>query len=561
MRGARRTSQAIALLLTLALVATACGKSKSKSTAATTTTTQVNAPKGGTLVLAADQELDCADAIGSCGAQLWAQYVLNEQTLPRVFDMTSEGKQVASNVLTGEPVLEAGPPQKVTYKFNPQAVWSDGVAIGCDDIKYTWDQEVNDKDINDRSGYTNIKTVECPDPKTAVTTYSAPYADWRSLFGGNTQLWPSHILQGKVRDAETKDGYTWSGGPWKLDHWTKGQELKIVPNPSYWGKKPNLDAVVWKFIPDTAAEQQAYKTGQVRAIYVQSQVELAALKNEPDTFFKPYVLFNFENLWFNTEKPPLNSKAVRQALAYSTDRDTIVTQLFGPVSPDLKPIHSYTTPVNKEWYTTGFSKYTRDLSKVDSLMKGDGWTKGADGIWAKGGQKASIEMNTTAGNKRRELTEQVLQSQWKEAGFNTTINNTKAGTLFGQWLPAGTFTMGIYAQTPASPDPTQCVNFCLENIPTAANSKSGQNYTRLNDAALTAKLKELDSELDASKRHKILDDAMAMLVDLVPALPVDPLPQVFVINTAKVGGFEAKGNPIYGPFVNLNEWFCKGGTC
>ena len=53
----------------------------------------------------------------------------------------------------------------------------------------------------------------------------------------------------------------------------------------------------------------------------------------------------------------------------------------------------------------------------------------------------------------------------------------------------------------------------------------------------------------------------ASMVDAVPSLPVDPLPQVFVLNTGKVGGFVEAGNPIYGPFVNLNEWYCKGGTC
>ena len=43
-------------------------------------------------------------------------------------------------------------------------------------------------------------------------------------------------------------------------------------------------------------------------------------------------------------------------------------------------------------------------------MKGDGWAKGADGIWAKAGKKASFEIKTTPSNKRRELTVADLQS-------------------------------------------------------------------------------------------------------------------------------------------------------
>src|SRR5204863_337192 len=82
-----------------------------------------------------------------------------------------------------------------------------------------------------------------------------------------------------------------------------------------------------------------------------------------------------------------------------------------------------------------FSQYVKDLSKVNSLMTGDGWAKGSDGIWAKGGQKASLTVRVTAGNKRRELTEQILQSQWKDAGFELTTDNQSSSILFGQSLP------------------------------------------------------------------------------------------------------------------------------
>jgi peptide/nickel transport system substrate-binding protein len=170
---------------------------------------------------------------------------------------------------------------------------------------------------------------------------------------------------------------------------------------------------VFKFIPDSAAEQQAYKTGQVLGIYPQAQLELADLKNLPDTKFDVVSSLSYEALWMNTTKEPVNSKAVRQALAYATDREAAVQTLFGPVQPDIKPIQSFATPANKQWYSDPFKKYTRNLTKVDELMKGDGWAKGSDGIWAKNGKKAEIENSTTAGNKRRELTQEILASQWK----------------------------------------------------------------------------------------------------------------------------------------------------
>ncbi len=59
-------------------------------------------------------------------------------------------------------------------------------------------------------------------------------------------------------------------------------------------------------------------------------------------------------------------------------------------------------------------------------MTGAGWKKDSDRIWAKGGKKAKFTIITTAGNKQRELTEQIMQPMLKTAGFDMTINNTSA---------------------------------------------------------------------------------------------------------------------------------------
>ena len=44
-----------------------------------------------------------------------------------------------------------------------------------------------------------------------------------------------------------KDGYAFSGGPWMLkggkNGWDQGKSLTLVPNPKYWGTKPQIGEV------------------------------------------------------------------------------------------------------------------------------------------------------------------------------------------------------------------------------------------------------------------------------------------------------------------------------
>jgi peptide/nickel transport system substrate-binding protein len=547
----------LTLLAALALVAAACGKDSNSGNA--TTTTVSKAVKGGTLVLGAEQEPDCADWIASCAGASWGTYTMGAQTMPRSFDLTADGKQKPSILLAGEPKLETGPPQKITYKINPKAVWSDGQPITSSDFKYTWDQIKNGTEIYDKTGYKDIVSVDDTDPKTAVVTFSTPYAGWRDLFGGFYGVYPKHLLEGKDRNAEMKDGYKWSGGPWIIDHWTKGQEVALTPNPNFYGAKANLDKVVFKFITDTAAESSAYKTGQIAMFYPQAQLELAQLKTLPDTKFDVTTSLSYEALWFNTSKPPLDDPNVRKALAYATNRDTIVESLFGTVQPGIKAINGFVTPGNKQWYTDPFKIYTQNQAKVDEMMKASGYAKGADGMWAKGGKALDLQISTTAGNKRRELTEQLLQSQWKTAGFKLTLNNTKAGTLFGEWGPKGVYQIALYAQVPPSTDPGICSTFCKENIPTTANP-SGQNWTRLASDKIDAPWKAVDKELDEGKRKDLVVEGQKALADELPGLPVDPFPDVLIYNSAKLNG-PIDHNFAFGPFVNVNEWWCTGGTC
>jgi peptide/nickel transport system substrate-binding protein len=560
----KRLKVLAAALSALALTAGACGSSKKSSTTTgtepgggTATTAGGAVKEGGDLFFSAEQELDTADWLNINAGSAWGVYTIETNTMPRSFDFTPDSTYKPSPLLDGEPALETDPVQKVTYKINPKAVWDDGQPITSHDYKYTWDQIAHGKDIYDTTGYADVASVDEPDPKTAVVTFKNKYAAWRDLFGGFYGIYPSHLLEGKDRDALTKDGYTFSGGPWKLDHWTKGQEIKLVPNQSYWDKKPHFSSVTFKILADTSAEQQAYKSGQVSAVYPQAQPGQEVLKGLPETKFDAISGLSYEGLWFNTAKDPLTSLKVRQALSYATDRDAIVKQLFSPVQPDIKRIDTFFTPAFKDVFTDPFKVYSPvNQGKVTELMTSDGWAKGPDGIWAKGGKKATLEIKSTVNNKRRELTEQILQSQWKQAGFDLTVNNVKSGVLFGTDAPQGNFQVALYAQTPPSSDPGQCNIWCSKNIPGPSNNGNGQNWTRLALPAIDTPWDAADKELDVAKRAGLVKQGEQAVADGVPGLPIDPFPDIVVYNTGLIGG-PVTHNFAYGPFFNMNEWYLK----
>lgn len=555
----RRLLSLLALLLGFALIAASCGSDDDDGDAGDEpgTEDETEVPEGGDLVLGAEQEPDCVDWISSCAGASWGYWTINVNTMPRAFTVVADGEGWAyepSNLLDGEPELETEPQQVVTYRISEDAVWSDGEPITSSDFKYTWEQITTGEDIYDPTGYVNIESVDDSDPKVAVVTFSEVYAGWKGLFGGGYGIYPSHLLEGEDRNAAMADGYEFSGGPWILEEWAKGSEIVLVPNENYWGEKPKLDSVTFQFISDTAAEFSAFSSGSVEAIYPQPQLDVVDAINQGidgNSSFSAET-GNIEALWMNNEAFPFDSLAVRQAFAYSLDRDAIVEALFGGL--DITTAWNTLNPPIQEEFTDqeAFADYTLDLDQVDTLMTGDGWEKNGDGIWEKDGETATIEFITTTGNARRERTQEIVIEQAGEAGFEVTTNNQEAGTFFGQILPEGDYQLGLYAQVLTTLDPSTCNLFCSKNIPSDENEFSGQNWQRVNVPELDPLLETLDTSLDEAERAQAGKDADAVMAENMVSLPLDPLPNILLWSNNIVG--PVADNPILGPFANMNEW-------
>lgn len=559
----RRWVSTGAVVCLVALVTAACtggGDDKESGNVSNPTGFSGAVPRGGSLVVGAEEELRCADWISNCATPSWGLYTIQEHTMPRVFDFQKRDNQwteVPNVVLAGEPSVTSptspAGKQIVTYNINPKAVWSDGQPITSTDFKYTWDQIVHGRDIYDTTGYNQIEGIDDSDPKTAVVTFSRPYAGWKALFGAFYGILPSHILANTDRHTAMMNGYDWSGGPW-LARWDKGSQVVLTPNPRWYGEKPRLDQVTFKFAHSAADEFASFRRGETLAIYPQPQTDaIAAVKKGfPDAnSFYTADTGNIEALWMNVSRPGLNSRAVRQAIGYAVDRDAIVKKLFAPVgvttaAQTLNPPIQYAYSDPTAWAT-----YKKNLGQVTTLMKGDGWTKNADGVWAKDGQTATFTIKSTTGSPRRREIERMLQSQLRAAGFALTVKNEPSDQLFTRSLPSGDYDLALYAQIATSVQPGLCSIFCTANIPSPANGFTGQNYGRVSTAA-DQPLTVVATNLEEPAREAAGKQADQILAAEQVALPLDPLPNVLLWSKRVVG--PVHDDPVLGMFGNLYQW-------
>jgi peptide/nickel transport system substrate-binding protein len=486
--------------------------------------------------------------------------------MPRLMQMDPKGNFVASDLLVEAPTEQNGgikpSPFTVTYKLRPEAVWDDGSQITSEDVKFTWDAIMKTTGTLTTTGYAEIKSIDTSDPKIAVITFKGVYADWADLFGGQTgYVLKKAAFNGKVDlKSDMQTSYGFSGGPWILKSYSQ-QQTVLVRNDKYWVKDkiPNLDQVTFVPRTDQSTEMNSLLTGEALAAFPQPSRGITKQLKAPGIKYSSGTGSTFEGLWMNLDKFPFNDATAREAFAFAMDRQGVIDAIYKPDFPEAAVLNcAGWSPAVGDWCdNTGFADITYSPDKVKSLLEGSGWAKGGDGIYAKGGKRFSVEFNTTAGNKLREDTQTLLKEKAKAAGIELVIKDLPATQLFEDRLPKRNFTLAEYAQV-ASPDPTVTSILGADQIPSAANGNSGQNFLGWRNAQATALMKESDKTIDHAKRLDMIKQINRLERKDLPWLPLIAKPLILTWHDDRlagpIGDYAASS---YSGFFNMYDWSLK----
>ncbi|MBV9813984.1 MAG: peptide ABC transporter substrate-binding protein [Acetobacteraceae bacterium] len=421
----------------------------------------------------------------------------------------------------------------VTIKLKPDLKWGDGEPVTAKDLAFT--VKVGS---DPASGFSNnhpwdrVDHVDVVDDHTAVLhlkDVNYQYNQW-------DQILPEHIEGPIYAKASAPGDYikqtaynrapTTAGlwnGPYMVAQYQSGAQIVLEQNPNWAGQKPSFKRVVIKLIENTAALQANLLSGDVdmvagEGVGLTIDQVIALQKQHPDKFnyiYKPSL--TYEHIDMKKENPALGDVRVRRALIYALDRQTLVQKLFEGKQPVAT---TWVNPLDPN-YDKDVAQYPFDLARAKSLLAEAGWKPGSDGICRNDrGDRLSLEFATTAGNRLRELVQQVLQSQWRAACVDATVKNEPARTLFGETLKQREYTgLIMYAwSSGVGESPRRTLG--TSQIPTQANNWGGNNSTAFSDPKMDSDIDAVERELDPAKTKALWADMQKIYADQVPVVPL-----------------------------------------
>ncbi|HEY6709838.1 MAG TPA: ABC transporter family substrate-binding protein [Actinomycetota bacterium] len=552
MRRQRRRPLHLAVsFLALALVLAACGGGGGGGGTSGGSATAIK--DGGTLAYAADQE---PTGFNNNTSKDNGTSVLNVviNMFPPVFRLHPDYSVKLNTELMDSATQTGTDPRTIVYKIKQEAVWSDGTPVSADDFVYLWKNlngSIKDNDVASTTGYDQIKSVKGSDNgKTVTVVFAEPFTDWKSLFHG---LLPAHYMAkipGGWNTGLDKDPDKIPvNGPYRVASWDQGQSLTLARNDRYFGPKAHLDSVVFRFLPESTTQPAALQNSEVDLIYPQPQLDLVAqVKALPDVTSELNIGLSFEHLDFNFKNPHLANANVRKAIATGLNVQALVDRTVKQFTDKAAPLGNRIWLPGQPQYQDHFGQYGKgDTAAATRLLEDAGYTKGADGIYAKGGSKLSLRISTTAGNQLRETQEQLIQAQMKQIGVDIKIANADNRKFFGEWLPAGNFDIANFGWV-GNPF---AISSSQDIYRTGGGGNDGAYASKKVDQLFAQAVRETDEARSAELGNQIDQQLTADMA----TIPLYAKPTYLAVrNTFANIGDNATQE---GPFWNSNLWAQK----
>ena len=187
--------------------------------------------------------------------------------------------------------------------------------------------------------YPRVQVIEVVDDYTVRLHLDIPFVP---LIAHLTHAFVAMISPKQIAALEGKDILEPVGtGPFVFDRWVRGDHIRLVRNPGYWGDKPYLDSVVIRVVPSDATRLVLLETGEVHAIMRVPPLDAPRLAATPGLEVVRIPSVRTIYFGFNHQRAPFTDVRVRQAINYAVDKEAIVREILGgdggvstsPISP------------------------------------------------------------------------------------------------------------------------------------------------------------------------------------------------------------------------------------
>ena len=328
-------------------------------------------------------------------------------------------------------------------------------------------------------------------------------------------------------DIVAFDHHPVGSGPYELAEWVKDDHITLRANPAY---RPQAvySTVVIRDIPDQATSVLELQKGDIDGLSDLRPDDAANLGKQPGVTIYRQPSNNVSYLAMNIDKKPFGDKRVRQAIAYAIDVPAIV-RAFYPTGG----------MVADEWLPPGMlgnnpsvRAYSHDIAKAKALLASAGFANGfsTELYFGTAPRPYMPEPQRVA---------EAIQADLKQIGINVTLQPFEWAVYLSK-IKNFEHPMCLIGWTGDNGDPD---NFLYPLLDKDSAIKGGQNYAAWRDEQFHKLMIDGQTTVDEKQRGIIYAQAVKMVHDEAPAIPLVHTTVPFAMKST-VGGVIPNPNSV-----------------
>lgn len=419
--------------------------------------------------------------------------------------------------------------------------WSDGEDFTADDIAFSFTQVLDGK-LNDTNAF-GLTDVSVDGDTVTIAFSSSKYTAQARVL--HFPIVPKHIWENIAdpnADPLTEEGLAVGTGPYVLDNWST-ESVTLTANPDYWGGDMAVPTLHYVSYGDNAALTTALVSGE--ADWAQAfipQIEDSFLAADENNHFLVSPTAGAGTLFMNLQTKPFNNVALREALAWTIDRQAYVDIAREGASEAIWSPTGLGTLLDGEILPEYQGKeYSVDIDKAKQILTDAGYTWKDDKLIDPDGEAVSFSISVPAGWSDWNTQQALLAEELDSAlGIEVKVDQPdwggwdaarQEGTFQAiiHWLEDTGNAYGLYTSTM---DPKWIVD-----------DKAQFNFGRFDDPEVTAALNTYANASSEEERSDALAVMEKAFVENVPAIPLGAHPLLGEFNTRNYVGWPSEDDP------------------
>ncbi|HSS83629.1 MAG TPA: ABC transporter substrate-binding protein, partial [Reyranella sp.] len=256
------------------------------------------------------QSLDEFNALAQLASAVYALHDAMVKPMP--------GKALAPSLAESFAAAEDG--RSYDFVLREGARFHNGDPVTSADVKFSFERY---RGVAHDLFQARVEAVETPDARHVRFRLKDPWPDFLTFYA--TATGAGWVVPQRYVEKVGDDGFKKApigAGPYKFVSFTPGVELVLEAFDQYWRKKPSVQRLVFKVIPDESTRLAALRRGEIDIAYSVRGELAEQLRTIPGLTLKPAVVQGTFCLYFPDqwdEKSPWHDGRVRQAAGLAID--------------------------------------------------------------------------------------------------------------------------------------------------------------------------------------------------------------------------------------------------